>query len=231
MATSLAPQSPVAIVVDHHELSRFGISEILKRELAFADVKHAASIHEAVELVGKTPSVSLALFEFTMPGMNRGASLQFIREAFPTLRIAVIAASSNREDILSVLSVGVHGYVPKNLPLADIGHALKLIVSGEVFVPASMAEVPVTPSPSVVPIAPAFSLAANAGDLTQRQHDVLRLLIKGMSNKEIAKALDLSPGTVKVHINAVFRALGVRNRAGAIAVASSIFPRRPMPFG
>jgi DNA-binding NarL/FixJ family response regulator len=220
----------VAVVADDNELCRFGISEILKRDLGFADVKRAASLHEALEFIGKTRAVELALFELTLPGMNRGSSLQFIREAFPSLRIAVIAATGTREDVLAVLSVGVHGFVPKDMAIADIVHAMKLITNGEVFVPASMAEVPVTVAPSVAPNAPTFQMSPNIGDLTQRQQDVLSLLVRGMSNKEIAKALDLSPGTVKVHINGVFRALGVRNRAGAIALASSAYGRRPIPF-
>lgn len=222
MAPTLSTHGLAAIVADDHELCRFGLSEILKRDLKFEDVRNAASIPEAVELLSRPPPASLALFELTLRGMNRGASLHSMREAFPNLRIAVIADTSNREDILAALSVGLHGYVPKDLPIPDIIHALKLIARGEVFVPARMAEFALAASPSVVPSLSVFPSASNIPALTHRQHDVLSLLAKGMSNKEIAKALDVSPGTVKVHTNAIFRVLGVHNRAGATAVASSL---------
>jgi len=127
--------------------------------------------------------------------------------------------SDRREDILLALQAGVNGYIPKNMGLEKFSSALKQIIGGTVYVPPSIA------SPSIT--GPADEIVATAESelaptLTPRQKDVLTLVVKGNSNKEIAKELGLGEGTVKVHLASLFRTLGVHTRSAAAAKGAVI---------
>jgi DNA-binding NarL/FixJ family response regulator len=120
------------------------------------------------------------------------------------------------------LDAGVHGYVPKTASPAELTAALKLIVDGIIYVPPSMASTSalVLEGP-VLSVKPARG-AAPPDVLTPRQREVLGLLLKGKSNKEIARTLNLSEGTVKVHMAGLFRALGVNTRAAAAVAGTQL---------
>jgi DNA-binding NarL/FixJ family response regulator len=208
-------QKKIALIADDDEFFRMALATILTSKLKFAEVVQAASLDEGVEKLSARNDISLALFDLAMPGMESPANLRAVRDCFETLRVAVVSSSKNRQDILSALEAGVHGYVPKGLGVADLAHALQLIVDGVIYVPPSIADLPAqeTPVPSreAAPPTPKSALAT----LTPRQRGVLALLVQGKSNKAIARDLDLGEGTVKVHMAALFRSLGVRTRTAA----------------
>lgn len=190
--------------------------ELLKRDFNFKTIIEAASLDEAIDQLGRVPDITFASLDLSMPGMNGAASLLEIREIYPEVRIAVVTASERREDILTALDAGVHGFVPKTLGIQEASKAFRLILSGHIFVPAALA-IPARkpcseegPSPSPDPV-------AKFAGLSPRQKDVLNLMSQGLSNKEIARNLDLAEGTVKVHVNALFRALGAHNRVSVVA--------------
>ncbi len=162
----------------------------------------------------KQPEIALSLFELNLPGVSGATSLTAVRDCFPHLQVAVVSASVRRQDILMTLDAGAHGYVPKNAGPAELAAALKLILDGIIYVPPSIAST----SSLVVegPVLNALPAKNTATDmLTPRQREVLWLLLKGQSNKEIARTLNLGEGTVKVHMAGLFRALGVNTRAAA----------------
>jgi DNA-binding NarL/FixJ family response regulator len=206
----------VALIADDDEFFRMALTTILTSKLGFAEVVQAASLDEAVERLSARSDISLALFDLAMPGMASPANLRAVRECFETLRVAVVSSSKSRRDVLSALEAGVHGYVPKGLGIAELAHALQLIVDGVIYVPASIATLPLAEKEQ-----PALSGQASAPQrsaltiLTPRQRGVLALLVEGKSNKAIARDLDLGEGTVKVHVAALFRSLGVRTRTAA----------------
>jgi len=208
-------QKKIALIADDDEFFRMALATILTSKLKFAEVVQAASLDEGVEKLSARNDVSLALFDLAMPGMESPANLRAVRDCFETLRVAVVSSSKNRQDILSALEAGVHGYVPKGLGVADLAHALQLIVDGVIYVPPSIADLPAQeqpiPSREVAAAPPKAALAT----LTPRQRGVLELLVQGKSNKAIARDLDLGEGTVKVHMAALFRSLGVRTRTAA----------------
>ncbi len=208
-------QKKIALIADDDEFFRMALATILTSKLKFAEVVQAASLDEAVEKLSARPDISLSLFDLAMPGMESPANLRAVRDCFETLRVAVVSSSKNRQDILSALEAGVHGYVPKGLGVADLAHALQLIVDGVIYVPPSIADLPAqgqpAPTRETAPPAPKAALAI----LTPRQRGVLELLVQGKSNKAIARDLDLGEGTVKVHMAALFRSLGVRTRTAA----------------
>lgn len=208
-------QKKIALIADDDEFFRMALATILTSKLKFAEVVQAASLDEAVEKLSARPDISLSLFDLAMPGMESPANLRAVRDCFETLRVAVVSSSKNRQDILSALEAGVHGYVPKGLGVADLAHALQLIVDGVIYVPPSVADLPAQEPPPATRETAAAAPKAALTTLTPRQRGVLELLVQGKSNKAIARDLDLGEGTVKVHMAALFRSLGVRTRTAA----------------
>jgi len=208
-------QKKIALIADDDEFFRMALATILTSKLKFAEVVQAASLDEGVEKLSARNDISLALFDLAMPGMESPANLRAVRDCFETLRVAVVSSSKNRQDILSALEAGVHGYVPKGLGVADLAHSLQLIVDGVIYVPPSIADLPAQEQPAPSREVAAAPPNAALSTLTPRQRGVLELLVQGKSNKAIARDLDLGEGTVKVHMAALFRSLGVRTRTAA----------------
>lgn len=217
--------SGVALIADDDEFFRIALRTILKSQLSFREVIETASLDDAIEQLAERSDISLALFDLAMPGMQSPASLKAVREFDGNLRIAVVSGSSSRSDVLSALEVGVNGYMPKGLGAKDLTAALRLVLEGAIYVPPSMAARP--SSDEITSVAEPKSETdqrPSVDALTPRQRDVLELIVQGKSNKEIARQLDLGEGTVKIHLAALFRNLGVRNRAAAAVAGARLLP-------
>ena len=204
-----------ALIADDHELFRSGMKQLLVDELRATDVREAESMDRALEILTNEGAGELVLVDWRMPGMSGAESLAALRDGFPEAKVAVISAWEERGDILAALGAGVHGYIPKSLPSAQIAAALQGILDGRIFVPPAMGKRDVSGGDGA---AGAFKLEIDK--LTLRQRDVLQELLKGQASKEIARTLDIAEGTVKIHLAAIYRALGVRTRAEAIAKMS-----------
>jgi DNA-binding NarL/FixJ family response regulator len=160
-----------------------------------------------------------------MPGMHGPANIGAVRDTFPDILTAVVSASRRRQDILTTLDAGAHGYVPKAMGVDQLTHALKRHPRWHDLCPAPAgAGDPEGPDGAMSQFSGADRRAAPdmLARLTPRQRDVLELLVKGKSNKEIARELDLGEGTVKIHLAALFRNLGVRNRATAAVAGAQL---------
>jgi DNA-binding NarL/FixJ family response regulator len=215
----------IALVADDDEFFRMAISSILLDRLGVAEVVEVGSLDEALERLGERADFTVALFDLAMPGMQGPANLGAVRETFPDILVAVVSASRRRQDILTTLDSGAHGYIPKAMGIDQLTQALRAILSGSIYVPPLLAQVSLDG-------ADGSSSQFSGNDrraapdvlarLTPRQRDVLELLVKGQSNKEIARELDLGEGTVKIHLAALFRNLGVRNRATAAVAGAQL---------
>ncbi len=201
-----------AIVADDHELFRDGLKLLLLDALDFETVIEAATLDDAIERLEDSGHVDLILVDLRMPGMAGVESLNALIDGFSDSRIAVVSAWEERADILAALQVGVHGYIPKSLSNQALADAIKQVLNGGIYVPTSLGRRDSVAAP------PSGASSSEIDDrrFTQRQRDVIGELRKGRSSKEIARALNIAEGTVKIHLAAIYRQLGVRTRAEAI---------------
>ena len=204
----------IALVADDHELYRTGLSSLLRHSLRFEQVIEVATFQDALARLGSNQLISLATLDLAMTGVNGAVSLQLIRRLRPTLPVAVITGSTRREDLLQALAAGVQGYAPKTLCATELARGLETVLDGRLFVPPALFD-PTATWPE--PTDERTKEEPSPVELTPRQRQVVRLIAQGKSNKEIARALHLAEGTIKVHVNALYRTLSVRNRASAVA--------------
>lgn len=220
-------ESRVVLIADDDEFFRLALRSILLNSLGFAQVLETGSLDEALDRLGERNDISLALFDLAMPGMESAASLGAVRECFPQIRVAVVSGSRRRRDILLALEAGVHGYVHKGVGAPELARALDKIMEGEIYVPASLADLPALTDEGPPVLMPMHGSreSSRAASLTPRQREVLQLLVQGKSNKEIARFLNLGEGTVKIHLASLFRNLGVNNRSAAAVAGLHLLAR------
>ena len=211
------------LLADDHALIREYLREYLGRLAPDVEVWEAGTFVEALDIALRRPHLDLIILDLVMPGMNGMAGLEEMRARCPEVPIAVLSGMTDREDIVAALRAGAQGFIPKTVSGSAILNALRLILSGDTYVPKSVLEE-----------APDSGLAdeerGNAEwkrvNLTPREWDVLTHLTKGLSNKAIAIALDAQEVTVKAHLQSVFRKLGVSNRSQAVIKALDLGMRR-----
>jgi two-component system nitrate/nitrite response regulator NarL len=200
------------MIVDDHALFRHGLSLTLKELFEDASVREAATIDEALRLAREAEGAfDLALVDLVMPGMDAFEGIRKLREQLGRTPVVVISSSEDPSDVRAALDQGAQGYVLKSSAAQVLGHALPLVLAGEIFVPAVALA---SPGPANAP-APGTSPPTPAQPMTVRQVQVLELLSRGESNKEIARNLGMVESTVKVHVRVILQKLGVKNRTQA----------------
>ena len=200
------------LLADDHPLFREGVKPVLHKLDPDLDLIEAIDYPSAFAAMHRAGEVDLALIDLHMPGMSGMDGVIRFRAAFPEIPLVVLSASELAEDIHRLLAAGALGYVTKSSPSEVILGALRLVLAGGVYIPPSVLDQHSGADPD--PVRP--------GPLTARQVEVLRELAKGQSNKQIAKALAVTEGTVKIHLAAIFRILKVNNRTEAVLVAQKM---------
>lgn len=205
------------LMVDDHQMVREALVPYVKRAAENVQVHQAKNVDEACRVAATIERIDLVVLDLYMDGMDGDRGFIAIRQACPGAPIVVLSGSENPTDMRRAINAGVVAYVPKFMLGSALTGALQLALSGEQFFPRSiLASVATTPSG-------VRSDHANAGDdgaidhhgMTPRQWMVLELIVLGLSNKGIARRLNIEEITVKVHVQAIFRKLGVANRTEA----------------
>ena len=200
------------LVADNHPLCREGLTTLFARNLGLGDISEASDFGGVLTKIATRGSIGLVTIDMALPGLRNGEGLRDLRVKYPDVRLVVVAGSRDRDLVLDALGAGVHGYIPKDVPVSEMAEALRAVIAGRIYVPAFVSDLTARKE-----CAAAQDGAANDAALTSRQFEVLNLLAAGRSNKEIARLLCIAEGTVKVHIAAAFRMLGVHNRVSAAA--------------
>jgi DNA-binding NarL/FixJ family response regulator len=206
------------LLVDDHTLVRKGLVHLLASCLSDAEVDEAENADEAIEKL-RSHDFDVALMDIRMPGRDGLELLKEVRSEWPGVPVIMVSSFDNGEYVKAALGAGAAGYLLKDTTPDDLVQAITVAMtgSGNVLSPRAvrnMFDVTASPPPRQEHSHP------DAG-LTKRESDVLQLLAKGCSNREISRQLFLSEKTVKAHLAAVFRKLGVTNRTQAAMVAVS----------
>lgn len=190
------------LIVDDHPLFRAGFQTVLQQSSLAADVLSVASLREAVSTLTKDSDIGLVLLDVHLRGDDGFNALRIIGERFPTTACMLISGDEQEGLAARAVASGASGFIPKSFTADEMVAAIEQVLAGEVFLPVT-----------------AQGRTSNTNALTLRQLEVISMLGRGFSNKEIARHLDVAERTVKAHMSAVFEALNVRNRTQAVLAA------------
>jgi DNA-binding NarL/FixJ family response regulator len=196
------------ILADDHVMVREGLRPFLEKlDDGGVSVYEAGGLPEVLTLLEKLGSVDLLVLDLRMPGMDGLEGLRQVRQSHPEIPTVILSSMVDRDQMLESINLGAAGYIPKHLSGAAMISALRLVLSGERFLPSML----LAPEQQDQPAAS----QSGASKLTPREREVLALLREGLPNKVIANRLSLSEVTVKSHLFSIFRKLGVQNRVQA----------------
>jgi DNA-binding NarL/FixJ family response regulator len=196
------------LIADDHAIFRQGLRAVLGALSEIEAIDEAGDLETALGFaVARRPEI--IFLDLRMPGMDGFSGIGAFRRRNAAAPILVLSASEDKEDVFQALAAGASGYLAKSASASVILEAMRLVLVGGIYVPrelVSQAEDAARPK-------------AGAPRLTERQTEVLNLIVDGHSNKEIAHRLGTSEGTVKAHVTAIMRQLGVRNRVQMLLAA------------
>jgi DNA-binding NarL/FixJ family response regulator len=211
------------LVVDDHALIRDALRDILKVWKNDAVVLETADCGQTMRLVEEHGDIELILLDLTLPDGSGLDMLARLRDRHPSVGIVVLSAYHDRENVEKVLDLGALGFIPKSAERAVMLGALQLIFAGGIYVPPEIlvGRGPrVSEAPKQVPaVAPTVPIDRG---LTDRQVEVLALMMQGCSNKAICRVLDVAEPTVKNHVSAILKALKVTTRTEAVIAAGEL---------
>ena len=208
------------LVVDDHALIREALRGVLRSLKSEATIVEAPNSRQAMQRIEENPEIELILLDLNLPDRDGFEVLAELRERYPAVSVVVLSASDEREHVARALDLGALGFIPKSSQREVMLSAFNLIFAGGIYVPP---EILARPAPRPVPSAQ-LRKAVSAADLglTDRQMDVLVLMMQGKSNKAICRVLDLAEPTVKNHVTAILKALKASNRTEAVIAAGAL---------
>jgi len=213
------------LVVDDHPLIREALRQVLRALDENIELVEAAGAPEAAAAAEAHGDLDLILLDLALPGADGFEVLRELRERHPSFPIVVLSATEQAEVVMRALDAGAMGFIPKTSSNELLLGALRLVLSGGVYLPAEVLRR--SPAPVLRSAPAAAGTDCRDLGLTQRQAQVLALVIQGKPNKIICRELDLAEGTVKIHVTAILKALGVANRTQAVIAVGKLGLKLP----
>jgi DNA-binding NarL/FixJ family response regulator len=213
------------LVVDDHPLILEALHYVLRQLDGDVQIRDARTAEEGRRLVAENLDAGLLLLDLTLPGADGFSLLEELREAYPTVPVVVLSASDRREDIMRAIDLGAMGYIPKSSSNQVMLQALRLVLSGGVYLPPialTARDEQTAEASTLAEVASTAHTTPRELGLTARQAQVLALILQGKPNKVICRELGLAEGTVKIHVAAILRALNVSTRTQAVIEASRL---------
>lgn len=210
------------LIVEDHVLVREALAQTLRHADGGWRVLEAARAEEALAMLEAEPECELVIVDLMLPDLSGLSLLGVIGRRFPGVPALVVSALDDEASMRRALRQGASGFVSKNSSSAELLRAVAAVLDGELYAPAAAAM-----TPPVAAVRRIESLAERYG-LTAAQGRVFELLAQGCSNREIAERLGIAEGTVKLHVTAIFRAMGVPSRAQALVELARL-GFRPLP--
>jgi len=207
------------LLVDDHALIRDALRGVLKVLVDEAVVLEASDCRQATQLIQKHPDLRLVLLDLNLPDCGGLSFLADLRKRHAPISIVVLSGSQDRETVMRALSLGALGFIPKSSTREVMANALRLILSGGIYIPPealAFAEMAPLERPGAQAVSP------RDFGLTERQMEVVALMMQGKSNKAISRILDVAEPTVKHHVTAILKALKVTNRTEAVIAVGAL---------
>jgi len=206
------------LICDDHALFRDGLRLVLERLEPAAELVESSDSQGALDLVAADDGFDLVLLDLNMPGMDGLTALRRLRGDHPAVPVVIVSASENPREVRAALDAGASGFIPKSSKSSVLLSALRLVLDGGIYVP-----------PVALDATPDLDARRSdrAGELTPRQLEVLSLMARGLTNREICGVLGIAEGTVKTHIAAIFEALEVTNRTEAAVAMRDLGLKAP----
>ena len=200
------------LIADDHPLLRSAVVQSLRQSLPLAQVREVASADALAEALDAQPDVDLVLLDLTMPGAHGFSALLHVRGSHPDIPVVILSSNDHPRVIRRAQQFGAAGFIPKSAPAETIGEAVQAVLDGGLWFPAMAAERSEADA----------LLASRLAQLTPQQFRVLQMLGAGRLNKQIAYDLNVSEATIKAHVTAILRKLGVTNRTQAVLMAGKL---------
>ncbi|MCK0744463.1 response regulator [Chromohalobacter nigrandesensis] len=204
------------IVADDHPLFRAALNQALRQVAPQAEIVEADTMEATSEMVMRHPDADLILLDLHMPGAHGFSGLIQLRGQSPEVPVVVISGSEEPPVVRRAIDYGASGFIPKSSSLDVIAEAIRQVLEGEVWLPEEMADVLGESNEDEARFAEAIA------SLTPQQFRVLNMLNEGLLNKQIAYELNVSEATIKAHVTAILRKLGVHSRTQAVIAAQKL---------
>lgn len=192
------------LIADDHDIVRDAVAHVVGNELG-VPVRTAKDKDSVLEAIQENGAFNVLLLDIAMPGMASKTSVEEIIKANAPGAVVIFSGLVDEVFVRQAIQHGARGFIPKTLPLKSLSSTLKLVASGQIFVPFSVQEAPAIEVPGP--------------RLSTKEMSVLRLLVKGQTNKEIARALDSTEVRVKMHLRSICSRLNAKNRTQAALIA------------
>ncbi|WP_325890963.1 response regulator transcription factor [Grimontia sp. NTOU-MAR1] len=210
------------LVADDHPLFRDALIAVIRGRFEECDILQSEDIERTLDVAEKNPDLDLILLDLNMPGMAGLKGLLELRNQHPTIPVAIISAETNKQIILQTIAYGAVGFIAKSAPREKMREAFEQILDGHVYLPADIIRAEGESENSHRRKEdPQFS-PEMLHTLTRRQLLVLKSMAQGAANKQIAYDLNISETTVKSHVSAILKKLGVHNRIQAVVGVTNI---------
>ncbi|WP_278381071.1 response regulator transcription factor [Pseudoalteromonas distincta] len=204
------------LIADDHPLFREALKGALSAKFEGLEVFESSDFDSTLQVLSEQEDLDILLLDLHMPGNGDLYGLIRIREEYPSLPIAVVSGSEDVNIVSKVMGYGAMGFIPKSSSSDNIASAINQILEGDTWLPKELKN-------KVAEIeGEDREIAAQVASLTPQQYRVLQYLHEGLLNKQIAYELHISEATVKAHITAIFRKLGVYNRTQAVLIAAKL---------
>lgn len=209
------------LVVEDHALVREGMVRLLAQIAPQVSVSEAANFEAALNQLDDDGEYDLVLLDLAMPGIDGFAGLDVLRRRYPAMPVVVVSAYDDMPTVNRVIGLGASGFIPKAYSGEALLSAVRSVLDGNIFRPSGQQSGPALED-NELQEAHRFPNSIKPADigLTDRQAQVLALMVRGHTNREIAEQLSLSEGTVKIHATAIFRTLDVSSRTQALVAVA-----------
>jgi DNA-binding NarL/FixJ family response regulator len=210
------------LIIDDHEMVREGLCAVLAGIYGGVELVQAGSVAEGLRVIRAHHDFDLAVLDMSLPDGSGIELMDELERLHPEVPMIVVSGNNHYMD--EALRRGALGFLPKSADSDEFMEAIGSVLAGRVYVPNSLGQVPISPFSASLEYEASntFSINGLSQRLSGRQTAVLRLVMQGLSNRDIAEHLKLAESTVKVHISAILKKLNVQNRSQAMLIAARL---------